>query len=120
MKARIRGIESQMEKFRFVFGLLLSEMILRHCDKLSQTLQSPNLSSVEGHEIAMLTVKTLQTLRSVENFNLFWKKVELRRSEWDVEEPQLPRRRKTPRRYEEGSEGTFHTTISIGQSTLKL
>ncbi len=43
-------------------GLLLSEMILRHCDKLSQTLQSPDLSSVEGHEIAMLTVKTLQTL----------------------------------------------------------
>lgn len=111
MKARIRGIESQMEKFRFVFGLLLSEMVLRHCDKLSQTLQSPNLSSVEGHEIAMLTVKTLQTLRSVENFDLFWKKVELRRSEWDVEEPQLPRRCKTPRRYEEGSEGTFHTTI---------
>lgn len=112
MKARIRGIESQMEKFRFLFGLLLSEMILRHTDKLSQTLQSPDLSSVEGHEVAMLTVKTLQTLRSDANFDLFWKKVEGRRSEWDVEEPQLPRRHKTPRRYEEGSsEGSFHTTV---------
>ncbi len=112
MKARIRGIESQMEKFRFLFGLLLSEMILRHTDKLSQTLQSPDLSSVEGHEVAMLTVKTLQTLRSDANYDLFWKKVEGRRSEWDVEEPQLPRRHKTPRRYEEGSsEGSFHTTV---------
>ena len=36
----------------------------------------------------------------------------MRGSEWDVEDPQLPRRRKTPRRYEEGtSEGSFHTTV---------
>ena len=53
----------------------------------------------------------MKTLRSDANFDLFWKKAELRRSEWNVEEPQLPRRRKTPRRYDEGSEGTFSTTV---------
>jgi len=31
-------------------------------------LQAPKLSAVEGHEIAMLTVKTLKTLQIDENF----------------------------------------------------
>ena len=85
MKARIRGISSQMGNFRFFFGLLLSDMVLRHTDMLSKTLQNPELSSVEGHEIAMLTVKTLQSLRSESNFDMFWEKVEMRREEFELE-----------------------------------
>ena len=49
MKARILGVASQMQTFRFFFSLVLSELILQHTDKLSQTLQQPELSSVEGH-----------------------------------------------------------------------
>ena len=97
MKARIQGIESQMQSFKFLFSLFLSEMILRHTDKLSQTLQQPKLSSVEGHGVAMLTVRTDQ------NFDLFWKKVEKTRDHLDVDEPWLARRRKLPRRFEQGS-----------------
>ena len=96
IKARIQGITSQMDTFRFLFGLLLSELLLRHTDKLSKTLQNPELSSVEGHEIAILTMATLQNVRSDRDFNLFWEKVELRRAQWDVVEPQLPRQRKVP------------------------
>ena len=51
-----------MKCFKFLFCLVLTEMILRHTDKLSETLQAPKLSGVEGHEIAMLTVKTLKGL----------------------------------------------------------
>ena len=76
MKARIQGIASQMVTFQFLFNLLLSENILRHTDKLSQTLQNPNLSSVQGHEIAMLTVKTLQSMHTDRDFDLFWAKIE--------------------------------------------
>ena len=76
MKARIQGISGQMATFKFLFGLFLSEIILQHTDKLSQTLQNPQMSSVEAREIAMLTVKTLQSLRIDTNFNLFWEKVE--------------------------------------------
>ena len=122
MKARIQGITSQMDTFRFLFGLLLSELILRHTDKLSKTLQNPELSSVEGHEIALLTMATLQDVRSDRDFNLFWEKVELRRVQWDVEEPQLPRKRKVPPRYEQGScEAQFHPQprTSFARSTLK-
>ena len=64
MKARILGVRSQMQSFNFLFCIVLSEMILRHTDKLSKTLQQPNLSSIEGHDIAMLTVKTLEGLRN--------------------------------------------------------
>ena len=67
-KARIQGIQSQMQCFKFMFCLVLTEMILRHTDKLSETFQAPKLSGVEGHEIAMLTVKTLKTLRTDVNF----------------------------------------------------
>lgn len=69
MKARIRGIDSQMNSFRFFFGLQLSQVILRHTDKLSATLQNPALSSVEGQEIASLTVKTLQGMRSDKDYD---------------------------------------------------
>ena len=91
-----------MDTFQFLFNLVLSEIILPQTDKLSQTLQPPALSTVKGHEVAMLTVKTLQTIRSDSNFDLFWDKVEARRVQFDVEEPVLPRRRKRLQRYEKG------------------
>ncbi|XP_033123564.1 zinc finger MYM-type protein 1-like [Anneissia japonica] len=113
MKARIRGVESQMQKFKFLFGLVLSELILRHTDKLSQTLQQPNLSSVEGHEVAMLTMKTLQGIQSdPDGFNLFWESLELLRCQLDVDEPHLERKRKAPRWFEEVSApGEFPVSV---------
>ena len=71
------------------FSLVLSEFILQRTDKLSQTLQQLELSSVERHIVVMLTVKTLEQIRTYENFCLFWKKVEIMKSHVDVNEPQL-------------------------------
>eukprot|EP00731_Ephydatia_muelleri_P015790 Em0009g214a len=102
MKARIRGVWSQMQSFNFLFCIVLSEMILRHTDKLSQTLKQPKLSSVEGHDIAMLTVKTLEGLRTENDFELFWQKIEKLRIQFDIDEPLLPRKRKVPQRFEAG------------------
>ena len=103
MKARIQGVDSQMAMFGFFFGLVLSEKILRHTDALSKTLQKPEISSAEGQEIARLTVKTLQSIRTESAFDDFWLLVERRRELLDVEEPTLPRRRKTPRRFDDGN-----------------
>ena len=77
VKVRIQGVSSQMDTFQFLFNLLLSELILQHTDKLGQTLQSLALYTVEGHEVAMLTVKTLQMIHSDS-------KVEARRVQFDV------------------------------------
>ena len=79
-----------MQTFKFFFRLVLSELTLWHTDKLSQNLQQ--LSSVEGHSVAMLTVKTLEQIRTDENFCLFWKKIEIMKSQVEVDEPQLPRK----------------------------
>ncbi len=51
----------------------------------------------------MLTVKTLQSLRTEENFELFWKKINIKCQELEVSEPQLDRKRKIPKRFDHGS-----------------
>lgn len=101
--ARINGVASQMRTFRSLYGVELGEMILRHTDNLSKTLQHKSFSAAEGQEIAGLTVKTLETLRNEETFNLFWEKVERHRATLEVEEPILPRKRKCPQRFDDGT-----------------
>ena len=103
IKARIQGVDSQMQTFKFFFGLLLSELILRHTDKLSQSLQDPDMTTVEGHENAMLTVRTLESLRTEDNFDLFWEAADMKRQRLNVDEPKLGRKRRAPARFEEGS-----------------
>ncbi len=42
-KCRIRGVSSQMSTVDFLFGAMLSEMVLRHTDNLSRTLQKKDM-----------------------------------------------------------------------------
>ena len=93
-KARILGVEAQM-------------IILKNTDNLSRTLQHQHLSAAEGQNVASIT--NCEDID--EAFSLFWSKAALVRSQHSVPEPQQPRRRKTPRRYEVGeSSGDFHDT----------
>jgi hypothetical protein len=55
-----------------------------------------------------MVVRTLVTLRSDDSFELFWLKVTKRAESLELE-PQLPRRTKRPRRYDDGlAESEFH------------
>jgi len=108
-KARIQGVAAQMNNFDFFFGVFLCEIVLRHTDNLSKTLQSKVCSAAEGQKLADLVVKTLQAIRNEDSFDLFWLKV-LKSAESFEFEPELPRQRKRPRRYEEGEASSeFHT-----------
>ena len=78
-----------MTHFKYFFGLALSDVLL-HTNKLSQTLQKEELSSVEGHSIATLTVLTLLRMRSDKDFKLFWKLVNKKRNSLSVDDPVLP------------------------------
>ena len=110
-KARILGVEAQMKTFNYLYGVLLGKVIFRNTDNLSRTLQHQHLSAAEGQNVASLTVKTLEKIRTDDAFVLFWKKAGLVRSQHNVSEPEQPRRRKTPCRYEVGeSLGDFHDT----------
>ena len=66
IKSRIIGMEYQFQKFSFLFGVHLAELILKHTDNLSRTLQATSMSASEGSAVAVMTVSTLQTLRNEE------------------------------------------------------
>ena len=66
------------------------------------------MSAAEGQSVAAMTVKTLQSLRSEENFAAFWGRVYQTASELEVEYPTLPRKRRPCKRYDSGSSEGDH------------
>ena len=77
-KARIQGVAIQMKTFNYVFGNMLGELILRHSDNLSSTLQHKSLSAAEGQQVAHMTVQTFKSIRDDNSYDLFWKRVDLK------------------------------------------
>ena len=112
VKARVVGVKAQMETFSFFFGVCLGERILRHADNLSKTLQSSSISAAGGQKVSGLTLRTLEGIRSDDHFDLFWKLVLLKSRNLDISEPQLPRKRKVPKRFEVG-EGEVHFPATV-------
>ena len=60
-KAQIQGIAVQMKKFDFFFGVS-GQLILKHLDNLSRTLQKRDISASEGQHFASLSLKVLKSL----------------------------------------------------------
>ena len=75
MRARIIGVQYQMFRFDFLFGVVLGELLLWHSDNLSKSLQHQSMSAAEGQELARLTLKVLKYLRSPENFESLLKEL---------------------------------------------
>ena len=114
MRSRIVGVSTCMKTFDFFFGVVLGEMLLRHSDNLSRTLQSTHLSAAEGQTVAAMTVQTLQSLRSEQNFRHFWSTTVQKAKDLCIHDPVLPRKRRAPRRYEVGSgEGSFEEDVQV-------
>ena len=103
MRARIGGVSDRMMKFDFFFGVMLGQTVLSHSDNLSRTLQKGDTSASEGQDIAKMTVRCLKTLRTDNNFALFWSKVTKKANQLNIDEPALPRKRKRTVRYESGN-----------------
>ena len=120
MKARIQGVTAQMKKFDFFFGVSLVLLILKHTDNLSRTLQRTDMSAAEGQEVMHSTLSTLQTIRDDSSFSHFWKRITAISDDLDTEKPSLSRRRKTPRRFDDGSAPSFPGTVTIELCTLRL
>lgn len=51
IKSRIIGVQAQFKTFQNLY-VVLGELILKHSDNFSKTLQSPKLSASEGQHIA--------------------------------------------------------------------
>ena len=112
MRARIIGVEAQMLKFEFLFGVRLGALILRHSDNLSSTLQHKNMSAAEGQRLAQLSLSVLKKMRCDEDFSAFYQLV--LRDQSRVGVSALPRKRRAPQRYEVGSSaGSFHESPEV-------
>ncbi|KAI6658252.1 Zinc finger MYM-type protein 1-like [Oopsacas minuta] len=85
----------------------LAELVLKHIDNLSRTLQSTSMSASEGANIAAMTVTTLGSLRTDDHFTAFWDHLINAQQDLDVCEPKLPRRRKVPKLYDDGAPVNF-------------
>ena len=112
MKARIRGVQVQMPIFDFLFGCFLGILLLRQTDNLSKALQDPRMSAAKGNEIAQEVIKTLSKDRCDNSYNLFWEMVLRRKQDLDVDDPILPRRRRPPRRLEDGN-AEIHRSLPV-------
>jgi len=66
----------------------------------------------EGQKIADMTVCTLNSICTGDNFLLFWKLIKQKASDLIINEPVFPRQTKHPKRYEDGtSEGDFPESV---------
>lgn len=112
IRARIIGVDAQMSTFDFLFGVILGQLVLRHTDNLSKTLQQKELSAAEGQTAAKMTLDTLSKMREDDAFAMFWESVNKQASDLDVDEPHLPRKRKMPKRFQEGDAVHFFPTTT--------
>ena len=56
-------------------------------------------------------METLESIRNDASFDLFWQSTKKKADSLDIEEPRLPRQRKTPKRFDDGtSAGEFHSS----------
>ena len=93
VKSRITGVRYQIEIFDFYFGVQLGNLVLRHCDNLSKTIQKPTLFTGDFHSFASLSIKAMQKLRSDNSFDLFWTNVNSKADKLEKGQPELPRKR---------------------------
>ena len=111
MKSRIQGVAAQMATFNFYFGSSLALLILRHADNLSKSLQTKDMSAAEGQIVAAMKNSTLKSMRSDDGFDCFWQRVTAMAKDLDTPDPELPRRRKIPRRHDDGCAPDFPSTV---------
>ena len=104
-RVQIGGVKASMKTFHYRFGLVLGQCLLRHADNLSKTLQSLTLTVSKTQQIADLTCKTLLRIRDEESCDLFWKSVILLQESNDINEAELPCKRKAPARFRAGCRG---------------
>ena len=79
-KARIHGLQAQMQTFDYFFGLRLGILLLRHGDDLSTSLRAKNLCAIEAQKIAKSIVNTLKKWEVIRNLTSFGKMSKIKQS----------------------------------------
>ena len=101
--AKANGLLQQMESFEIFFGLKLSYLIFSNSEQLSTSMQAKNTTVSDATNGAHLLVTHLKSQRTESSFETFYEFV-LKTSSELTDEPCLPRYRKRPKRFDDGSQ----------------
>ena len=82
VKARVSGCKAQMESFKFILGIKLGFKVCSITDNLSKTIQGESMSAVQSQEVAGLTIKTLESMRSESNTDAFYEVISSAQHRW--------------------------------------
>ena len=105
--SQARGTMVTMEKFSFLFGVVIGEQLFGITDTLSKALQKKTMCALEAKRLAAVTVSSLKEMRKDDNFDSIWDDLLKKADELECEEPILPRRRRAPKRIDEAN-STVH------------
>ena len=101
-----------MDKFSTYFGLKLAHLVFGATEQVSITLQHKEINAQE----AITAVKSVQLFleqhRTVSAFNLFFDRVVEKAKQEGLQEPSLPRQRKIPRRFDDGSPNHIYSSTT--------
>ena len=108
-----------MAKFNLLFGLHLSERILKITDNLSKTCKGVSVF-IRSAIYCKSYSQTLTAMRSDEMSELFYKHVQCLCVHTHTEEASLPRKRKAPSMFEVGEGDGYHSpTVEDHYRNLK-
>ncbi len=95
------GLLALMEKFSTFFGLKLSHLVFGATEQLSLTLQYKGINAQEVSSAVSAAISFLERQRSDAAFDGFFNSTVIE-AEAYTEEPTLPRKRKLPKRLDDG------------------
>ena len=107
--SQARGIMVTMEKFSFLFGVVIGEQLFSITDTLSKALQKKTMCALEAKRLAAVTVSSLKEMRRDDSFDAIWDDLLKKADELECEEPILPRRR-APKHIDEASNTVHYDT----------
>ena len=96
------GYLATMDKFSTYFGIKLSYLLFSATEQLSMTLQGQDTTIQEAVSGAHLAIKFLENQRNDDKFDRFYSRI-VEDSKELTTEPVLPRYKRPPRRFDEGS-----------------
>lgn len=102
--SKAAGLLSSLEKFSTLFGLKLGYLLFSASETLSKSLQGKDTTLQEALSSVCLTKAFYRRQRTDEAFSDFYEGVLDTAHKEKIGEPQLPRYRRTPMRFDDGSQ----------------
>lgn len=97
------GLLALMAKFSTYFGIRMAYQLFSITDLLATQLQTKESSCSNAHSSTQMTIDCLSAIRTESKFTAFYEEVCASAEDLQCDEPKLPRKRKAPRRYDDGS-----------------